>query len=133
MRFEFFVLLSLFALSALESVFNDLLSYEIDLRTSHGLSSSSISHDNLQKIINGVQNGNKENIYYYGLLKLYGISVTKNITVAEENFQRAALLGLKEAATAYGMILLTSKDYLNAMIWFENGVKLGDMVCRIFH
>ena len=71
-------------LSYQKTIIGDL---EIDLGASQGLDADSrVTQDTLQKILKGVQSGNKENIYFYGLLKLYGISVTKNMTVAAEHF-----------------------------------------------
>ena len=40
---------------------------------------SAISTEVLQKILQGVENGNRDNIYFYGLLKMYGISVSKDL------------------------------------------------------
>jgi TPR repeat protein len=95
--------------------------------------SSSISHETLQKILAGVENGNKDNIYYFGLLKMYGISVSKDLGIAAQNFQRASSLGHKEGTTAYGVMLLTGngvkQDLGGAMKYFRRGVELGDMVC----
>lgn len=92
----------------------------------------SISRDTLQKILLGVEKGDKDNIYFYGLLKLYGISVSQDSNVAAEYFLRAAKLGHKEATTAYGVSLLygygVQKDTVAATKWFRNGITLGDMV-----
>ena len=54
----------------------------------------------------GVEKGDKDNIYFYGLLKLYGISLSQDSSVAAEYFLRAAKLGRKEATTAYGVSLI---------------------------
>ena len=92
----------------------------------------SISRDTLQKILLGVEKGDKDNIYFYGLLKLYGISLSQDSSVAAEYFLRAAKLGHKEATTAYGVSLLygygVEKDTVAATKWFRNGITLGDMV-----
>jgi TPR repeat protein len=106
---------------------------EIQLGESEGLSTSStISPDSLQRILNGVENGNKENIYFYGLLKLYGISLSKDLLTAAQNFNRASSLGHKEATTAYGVMLMSGhgvkKDAVGAMKYFRKGVEMGDMV-----
>jgi TPR repeat protein len=106
---------------------------EIDLGANAGLEESSkVSHDTLQKIIAGVENGNKENIYFFGLLKLYGISMTKNTTVAAQHFQRASELGHMEATTAYGVCLATGTgvqlDNVNAVSYLRKGVEFGDAV-----
>jgi hypothetical protein len=53
-----------------------------DLGAKHGLtSSSSLSHEMVQKILQGAEAGQKEQIYFLGLLKLYGISLAKNVEV----------------------------------------------------
>lgn len=92
----------------------------------------SISRDTLQKILLGVEKGDKDNIYFYGLLKLYGISLSQDSSVAAEYFLRAAKLGHKEATTAYGVSLLygygVEKDTVAATKWFRSGITLGDMV-----
>jgi TPR repeat protein len=95
---------------------------EIDLRSSHGLlnSTTSISQETLQKIINGAGSGNKgncdkaqvnhvlitisDNLYFLGLLKLYGITVTKDVDGAATAFESAAALGHADAQTALGVM-----------------------------
>jgi hypothetical protein len=109
---------------------------DIDLGRSEGLSkTSSISGDNLKKILDGVENGNPNNIYFYGLLKLYGISVTKDLATSSQNFLRASSLGHMEATTAYGLSLLNGmgvkKDHVQAVQFFRKAVELGDMVSFI--
>lgn len=106
---------------------------EVRLGESEGISrSSTISQENLQKILAGVENGSKENIYFYGLLKLYGISLSKDLAIAAQNFQRASALGHVEATTAYGMMAMSGhgikQDFAVAMKSFRRGVELGDMV-----
>jgi hypothetical protein len=106
---------------------------EIQLGESEGLSvSSTISAEGLQRILNGVENGNKENIYFYALLKLYGISLSKDLSTAALNFNRASSLGHMEATTAYGVMLMSGhgvkKDPVSAMKYFRRGVEMGDMV-----
>lgn len=93
---------------------------------------SSITPETLDRILEGVANGNVESIYFFGLLKLYGISLTKDPAIAAQNFLRAALLGHKESTTAYGVLLLTGssgvpKDEHAAIAWFRKGVSLNDM------
>jgi hypothetical protein len=109
---------------------------EIDIGQQEGLQeSSSIPHETLQKILAGVENGNKDNIYYFGLLKMYGISVSKDIAMAAQNFERASSLGHKEGNTAYGVMLMSGngvkQDLGKAMKYFQKGVELGDMVWQI--
>lgn len=106
---------------------------EIDIGAQEGLQeSSSIPHETLQKILAGVENGNKDNIYYFGLLKMYGISVGKDLSVAAQNFLRASSLGHKEGTTAYGVMLMSGngvkQDLGSALKYFKKGVELGDMV-----
>lgn len=111
---------------------------DIDLGYSEGLSkTSTVSGDNLKKILDGVENGNPNNIYFYGLLKLYGISVTKDLVTSSQNFHRASSLGHVEATTAYGLALLNGmgvkKDHIQAVQFFRKAVELGDMVCITTH
>jgi len=108
---------------------------EVKLGEKEGISrSSTISQENLQKILAGVETGNKENIYFYGLLKLYGISLSKDLAIAAQNFQRASSLGHVEATTAYGMMAMSGhgikQDFAAAMKSFRRGVELGDMVSK---
>ena len=106
---------------------------EIKLGDNEGISkTSTISAENLQRILAGVENGNKDNIYFYGLLKLYGISVSKDLAVAAQNFNRASTLGHKDATTAYGVMLMSGHgvkmDMVGALKYFRKGVELGDLV-----
>lgn len=106
---------------------------EVKLGENEGISrSATISQENLQKILAGVETGNKENIYFYGLLKLYGISLSKDLAIAAQNFKRASALGHVEATTAYGMMAMSGhgmkQDFAAAMKSFRRGVELGDMV-----
>lgn len=94
---------------------------------------STISTENMQKILDGVEKGNKENIYFYGLLKLYGIGVAKDPAGAAKQFLRASSLGHKEATTAYGVMKFTGgdgdkEDFSMAMQYFKEAVSLGDLV-----
>lgn len=94
---------------------------------------ATISTENLQKILDGVSRGNRDNIYFYGLLKLYGIGVTKDLKGAAEQFLRASQLGHKEATTAYGVIKFRgddgkAPDFAMAVKFFRDAVALGDTV-----
>lgn len=101
--------------------------YEFDMAAAYGVDRrTEISHDNLQRIIKGAQQGNKgatkwsaniaflviinyyysDNIYFLGLLKLYGIALTKHAEAACDHFKQAADLGLADAQTAYGIMLV---------------------------
>ncbi len=106
---------------------------ELNLGEEQGISqSSSISNEVLQKIMQGVAAGNKDNIYFYGLLKLYGIAVSKDVPGAAQQFLRASSLGHKEGTTAYGVMMLTGAlgkiDYTEALKYFREGVVRDDMV-----
>ena len=122
--------LTLLSLMSSAKIDNQAISeYKFDLGASYGLNGNTeISHDNLQNIIKGAQQGNKgqhvfhflqhccrllivsfffpDNIYFLGLLKLYGISLTRNEEAAAEYFRQAADLGLADAQTAYGIMLV---------------------------
>jgi len=90
-----------------------------------------ITPETLQKILAGVERGNKENIYYFGVLKLYGLSVGKNITQAASNFERAANLGHVEAMTVYALMLMNGAgvevDYHAAIRYLREAVAKKDM------
>jgi hypothetical protein len=78
------IIIGLVCSSHAESVEDSLfsfISYELGKR--EGLSShSEISDETLQKVLLGVRNQDKNSIYFYGLLKLYGISVPKDPSIA---------------------------------------------------
>ena len=98
----------------------------------HGLTAetATISSDSLQRILVGVENGKKESYYFFGLLKLYGISLPKDVEVAAQYFRKASDHGHAEGATAAGVMYLTGvgvqKDYAMAIALFRRGVGLGD-------
>jgi TPR repeat protein len=70
---------------------------DVDLAGQQGLSSAaSLSHENLQLILKGVERGDPDKMYLYGLLKLYGISLSQNATIAVQSFKAAAELGKTE-------------------------------------
>lgn len=96
---------------------------------------SSISHDTLDQILKGVESGNRDNIYFYGLLKLYGISLSEDAGIAAQHFLRASNLGHKDATTAYGVMLLTGRgmqrDQTMAMNFFRRAMEMGDMVSYV--
>jgi TPR repeat protein len=106
---------------------------DLDLGVEKGIKENSIiSSEVLGKILQGVESGNKDNIYFYGLLKLYGISMTKDPKGAGQQFLRAANLGHTEAISAYGVMLLTGAfgqpDFEEAVKYFREGAAKGDMV-----
>ena len=135
------ILLSFFLLLLFTKVNSAIEKYgigelEINIGEKEGLhESTSIPNETLQRILAGVENGNKDNIYYFGLLKMYGISVSKDLAVAASHFLRASNLGHMEGTTAYGVMLLTGngvkKDLKGALKMFRKGVELGDMVSEI--
>ena len=110
------------------------LPFEIGSRQGIGLhrAADEIAPETLSKIMQGVENGDRDNIYFYGLLKLYGISLSQDVNIAATNFLRAATLGHREATTAFGVSLLygygIEKDTIAAEKWFRKGILLGDMV-----
>lgn len=104
-----FILLTVnFQISSSQFPGSNLDAITIEVGKEVGVSSTStISSENLQKIILGAERGQKDSIYYLGLLKLYGVGLTKNPAVALENFRKAAALGHLEAQTAAAVMLLT--------------------------
>lgn len=78
--------------------------------TSDAAATNSVSQSTLQKIIQGVEHNNKESIYYFALLKLYGITVTQSLVEAAQYFHQAAELGHIEARTAYGVLHMIDSD-----------------------
>ena len=78
--------------------------------TSNNIENQVISQHVFQKILQGVETKNKESIYYYGLLKLYGITITPSISEAARYFLEAAELGHLEAMTAYAVLYLPPSD-----------------------
>lgn len=100
--------------------------FEVGVKTS-----SQLSPENLQKVLKGVETGNKESIYYYALLKLYGISLTRDETVAAQHFKLAADMGHVEAITAFGVMLMNGVgiplDLAAAAFWFRKGIQMNDV------
>jgi TPR repeat protein len=97
-----------------------------------GLTSNSIiSQENLKRILDGVSKGNRDSIYFYGLLKLYGLTLPKNENIAAENFKKAGNMGMPEALTAYGVMLMTGlgveRDASSAINYFRKAIKLNDI------
>ena len=107
------------------------LTFEAAIGNEHSISRiGSVTPENLRNILYGVESGNKESLYFFGLLKLYGISVLRDEQVASDSFRRAGDLGHPEAATALGTMLSNGiggrKDYSAAVIAFRIGIQLGD-------
>lgn len=97
----------------------------------HGLTAqSSISSENLQKILDGYEAGNKESVYFFGLLKMYGISLPKDTAAAVHSFKVASELGHAEAATALGVMYMTGvgteRNPATAVVALRQGITLGD-------
>ena len=95
-----------------------------------------ISADNLAKIIKGAENGDKYNLYFLGLLKLYGINLKKNPKEASQHILGAAQLGHVDAMTAYGVIYYlgmgVNTDYELAIKWLRKGIAAGDVNANWF-
>ena len=105
--------------------------YSLNLAERYGISpSTELPYDILDKIIKGVESNNRDNIYFYALMKLYGVSATKNVTSAAEYLKRAADLGNPDALTAYGVMLLSGngvpQDYPQAATYFRRAIREGD-------
>jgi len=78
-----------------------------------------------------VKLGNINSMYFYGLFKLYGISLPKDEKAAAEMFKKAADKEHSESTTAYGMMLMhglgVQEDHKKAVYYFRKGVKTGDL------
>jgi TPR repeat protein len=90
-----------------------------------------VNDDTLKAVLDGVKVGNVNSMYFYGLFKLYGISLPKDEKSAAEMFKKAADLEHVESTTAYGMMLMhglgVAVDGKKAAYYFRKGVKMGDM------
>ena len=90
-----------------------------------------VNDDTLKAVLEGVKVGNINSMYFYGLFKLYGISLPKDEKSAAEMFKKAADLEHAESITAYGMMLMhglgVALDPKKAVYYFRKGVKMGDM------
>lgn len=107
------------------------LTFSTAIGREHSIShTGSVSPENLRNILYGVETGNRESLYFFGLLKLYGISVPKDELLASTSFKRAGDLGHPEAATALGTMMLNGigmmKDYSGAVTALRTGIQLGD-------
>jgi TPR repeat protein len=109
-------------------------SYELpmNLGSEIGLSSSSIIQpEALTRIMEGMARNNKESLYSFGLLCLYGIARPKSEVEAVKSLLKAATLGHIEAMTAYSVLTIsgigTKKDDHIAMQWLRKAVELGDI------
>jgi len=90
-----------------------------------------VNDETLKAVLDGVKVGNANSMYFYGLFKLYGISLPKDEKSAAEMFKKAADLEHAESTTAYGMMLMhglgVALDAKKAVYYFRKGVKTGDM------
>ena len=113
-------------------VTSEYLQIDLSLGKKFGLEpNASIPNDVLRRVEQGAANGNRDNIYFLGLLRLYGIELTKNEAGAVNEFRRAADLGLPEAMTAYGMCaylgLGMETDETLAVKWFRRAIAGKDI------
>jgi TPR repeat protein len=104
---------------------------QLNFGAKYGLSKDgTITSENLNRIIAGAESGNRDNLYFLGLLKLYGNSVNKNPIAAMEHILAAAQLGLPEAMTAYGVMhyigINVEKDHAIAFDWLRKATALHD-------
>ena len=98
--------------------------------------SSSVDQTTIQTILAGVERGNRESIYFFGLYKLHGIGLSKNQTIAASNFLRAADLGHIEAMTAFAVLCMNGRgveqDYNKAVAYLRKAVGKGDVNAHWF-
>ncbi|CAN0366304.1 unnamed protein product, partial [Ectocarpus sp. 8 AP-2014] len=77
----------------------------------------------VQSVIQAADQGNRDSLYFLGLLKLYGISVAPDADKALEYMRKAAELRHHEAMAALGVMLLHgrggSRDFGAAAAWFR--------------
>lgn len=105
---------------------------KFELGSEHGLTKdSTLSSDMLGRIQAGAEGGNRDNIYFLGLLKMYGVSLQKNERDAVVLLKKAARLGLPVAMTAVGycayMGIGMDKDDTVAVSWFRKGAAKQDV------
>ncbi len=71
-----------------------------------------------------------DNLYFLGLLKLYGITISKDLSGAANSFEKAAKLGNPDAQTALGMMKLKSmgikEDFSGAVDMFRKAAGQGN-------
>lgn len=105
---------------------------DLKLGSSYGIHEGKFDIHALHQILEGVKNGNKESIYFYGLIKLYGNGgLPRNVTTAAINFKLAGDLGHPEALTAYGVMCMTgmgiTQDNTQAISYFRRAIDMGDL------
>lgn len=90
-----------------------------------------VDSDTLKTVLEGVKKKNPNSIYFYGLFKLYGISIPQDEKGAAEMFKKGADLDHSESMTAYGMMLMNgqgvNEDRQKSMHYFRKAVNKGDM------
>lgn len=118
----------------INNVLDPYLDLPLELGKEMGIASyisTELSPATLQKIVDGVESGNKESIYYFGLLKLYGLSLSKNETIAAASFKRAGDLGHVEGMTAYAVMVCNGigieKDLSLGEKWLMKAVQRKDI------
>lgn len=104
---------------------------QVDVGKKLGVSSTStVNPDVVQSAIRGAEQGSKDSMHFYALLKLYGNGVTQDSIAAAKYFKRAANLGHVEAQTAYAVMLLSgngvSPDTSEAITYLRKAVEGGD-------
>lgn len=71
-----------------------------------------------------------DNLYYLGILKLYGITLSRDVKGAGHYFAKAANLGHADSQTALGMMKLKGAgvevDTVGAMNLFRRAVEQGN-------
>ena len=72
-----------------------------------------------------------DSLYFFGLLKLYGISVSPDPTKARECIRKAAELRHLDAMFALGVILFHGKGAISGTIMFKRHYKLIWPKCTI--
>ena len=132
----YLVLLVFFFFCSIKQIFgfnfgNSILDLQIEIGKNSGFDkSSTISQESLKKIIRGAENGKKDDMYFYALLRHYGNSVPADATVAANYFRKAASIGHMEAQTAYAIMLVSGlgipQDYNEAVKWLRKSVADGD-------
>lgn len=133
---SFYVVLLLLSLSTrgvLGSRMTDFEMMEMRLGDDLGVRSGQKEVDDgtLKTVLEGVKKHNPNSMYFYGLFKLYGISVPQDEKAAAEMFRKGADLDHPESMTAYAVMLVNGQgikeDQSKAMHYFRKAVNKGDM------
>jgi TPR repeat protein len=110
---------------------NDPSALPLDFGKSAGLTrETSMTKDQVDYILKGVESGSRDSLYFFGLMKLYGLVLSKSEPVGAQHIRRAAELEHPEATTAYGVLLMhgtgVKQDFALAQMWLRKGVHLND-------